>query len=466
MEQLASVVVRNVARQRWTFAVFVIFGSGRVETMNRHWLADLYAACGCRVEARALYLELGHYRKVGDMALADGDLEGALAEFRKPAHDDRNKAFRGGPDHDHILALSFLRRDWTAFIAAFRDAAFDPLDERRVVFGNSARSTAPWARRLAIAAVRSGLKDDPTLAADASRDLLLGADAWRQMLDWATALEDQLAAEDAKLIPDALKAKTCTPAEATARGATDRAKALAAWIKDAPQGLVRAQPDMKAWMERRDRAALEPAVAWSTGGVLFDFTKTTFFELSDRRKALDGPPDRVCEAYRAHPRLMRLGLGHYLSLKIKASLSFTGEDQLTAAAEHAGISPKCIGIFRTPTGTTGLVDPGGVPWTEKSLAQRVHDLTLKLAELKRLESGGPAPYELAAKEFYGRLRDCWERLVEVHDSSSRRSGLRRTSTQAYCASQLSKRDGSKSSRPSWSARQFSPALLMRSPPTT
>lgn len=309
--------------------LFVVLGSGRLEEMNKRWIADLYAACGCRAEARSIYKSVGHWRKVGDMALAEGDLDGALAEFRKPAHDDKEKAFRGGPDHDRIMAVTFRQRHWFDFIAAFRAAEFDPLNERHVVFGRTAKSAAPWARWLAIAATRARLADDPALARDAERALLLAPDAWCQILDWAAALtNDDLAAEDTKLLSGQLKTPVSSLADATARGATERAKVLAAWIQDAPDGLDRARADFKAWMDTGDRPALDRAVAWVTGGVLFEFTKTAFFELSDRRKTLEGPPERVCEAYRAHPQLMRLGIGHYLTLKIQADIPFTGEDLL------------------------------------------------------------------------------------------------------------------------------------------
>jgi hypothetical protein len=53
-----------------------------------------------------------------------------------------------------------------------------------------------------------------------------------------------------------------------------------------------------------------------------------------------------------------------------------------------------------------------IPWSGKSVGPRLNLLDARIAELRTLEEGPPSEYELAAKQFYGRMRDCWERLIE------------------------------------------------------
>jgi hypothetical protein len=105
---------------------------------------------------REFYAEMGWHRKLGELALADVDLDATLESFRKPAHDEAGEPFRGGLDHDRLMVIAFVRRDWPGFIDTFRAAEFEPADERQVVFSSMACSAAPWARRLAIAVARSG----------------------------------------------------------------------------------------------------------------------------------------------------------------------------------------------------------------------------------------------------------------------------------------------------------------------
>jgi ABC-type lipoprotein export system ATPase subunit len=86
-------------------------------------------------------------------------------------------------------------------------------------------------------------------------------------------------------------------------------------------------------------------------------------------------------------------------------------EELGEAAKHVDIEPSIARVFSTAK-KAGLLDPSGSSWKGQNVKQRTGFLKTKLAELKALETTSKTDYEVAAKAFYGRLRDAYERLVE------------------------------------------------------
>jgi energy-coupling factor transporter ATP-binding protein EcfA2 len=84
---------------------------------------------------------------------------------------------------------------------------------------------------------------------------------------------------------------------------------------------------------------------------------------------------------------------------------------LVVAAEKLSVDLECKAVYRSGT-RAGLRDPGGEPWQGKNLRRRLGVMDNLLAQVKRAEKEPPEQYGMAVRSFYGRLRDCWERLVE------------------------------------------------------
>ena len=84
---------------------------------------------------------------------------------------------------------------------------------------------------------------------------------------------------------------------------------------------------------------------------------------------------------------------------------------LAAATEKYSVDMECRGIYRSDK-RAGLLDPGGEPWQGKSLRRRLGIMDGLLADVRSAENGPPQRYGMLVRNFYGRLRDCWERLVE------------------------------------------------------
>ena len=84
---------------------------------------------------------------------------------------------------------------------------------------------------------------------------------------------------------------------------------------------------------------------------------------------------------------------------------------LAAAKEKLSVDMECQAVYRSGT-RAGLLDPSGKPWEGKSLKTRLGTVKTLLAKVEKTESEPPSQYGLEVRNFYGRLRDCWERLVE------------------------------------------------------
>jgi energy-coupling factor transporter ATP-binding protein EcfA2 len=84
---------------------------------------------------------------------------------------------------------------------------------------------------------------------------------------------------------------------------------------------------------------------------------------------------------------------------------------LVVEAERQSVDLECKGVYRQGT-RAGMLDPAGEPWEGKSLKRRIGIMDAMLAQVRAAESGPPAEYGMCVRQFYGRLRDCWERLVE------------------------------------------------------
>lgn len=81
------------------------------------------------------------------------------------------------------------------------------------------------------------------------------------------------------------------------------------------------------------------------------------------------------------------------------------------AAEKFNVDATPVAIFRTGAGT-GNIDPAGTPWLGRPVSKRIGIIRNKLNQVQKLADTSPTEYGVEIKGIYGRLRDCWERLIE------------------------------------------------------
>ncbi|PWR25471.1 AAA family ATPase [Zavarzinia aquatilis] len=88
-------------------------------------------------------------------------------------------------------------------------------------------------------------------------------------------------------------------------------------------------------------------------------------------------------------------------------------NDLCREADDLGVTTETIALFADGA-NAGKVDPAGVSWKGLSVTKRLARIRSDFAPLKKLHKSSPSDYEFEVKHLYGRLRDCYERLVEEH----------------------------------------------------
>ena len=86
-------------------------------------------------------------------------------------------------------------------------------------------------------------------------------------------------------------------------------------------------------------------------------------------------------------------------------------NDLCKASEDVGIEPVTVALF-SDKNAAGKIDPAGMVWKGLNVNKRISRLKNELQPLTKLLAKSPAEYEYNAKNFYGRLRDTYERVVE------------------------------------------------------
>lgn len=85
---------------------------------------------------------------------------------------------------------------------------------------------------------------------------------------------------------------------------------------------------------------------------------------------------------------------------------------LLEAAEAQDANHGSNALERTRKGLAGIVR-NSAPWEALTTAKRIKELTNELRELKKVDlDGTDGEFRRLSREFYGRLRETWERLVE------------------------------------------------------
>ncbi|MCF2849180.1 AAA family ATPase [Pseudoalteromonas sp. ACER1] len=85
---------------------------------------------------------------------------------------------------------------------------------------------------------------------------------------------------------------------------------------------------------------------------------------------------------------------------------------LLEAAESRGATHESCALERSRRDKAGLVRESA-PWEALTTSKRIKALNAELRNIKKVdENGTEAEFRSATREFYGRLRESWERLVE------------------------------------------------------
>jgi hypothetical protein len=88
------------------------------------------------------------------------------------------------------------------------------------------------------------------------------------------------------------------------------------------------------------------------------------------------------------------------------------QEVLAAAAASNPQVPVLQNFISKQDGKFGIIKNDDVPWIAKKVTERIADLRARLGCVPATVDRTTDSYRRTAKEFYGDLRDTWERLVE------------------------------------------------------
>jgi len=311
--------------------LFVAERSGAVS--HAGWHADLYLKCGCLQEALRFYRTQKHYRKLGDVSWAMGDLDSAYDFYKMPARLDRCSS-RHEKDWDRLIKLSFFRSDWGKVIQHLLDAPISPspVKKGRIILGNSEVAGTPYLKMAAIASTRLGTTAPSELEGLVRTAFGLSAADWDNLVA-ASAIMDSVSIQKFQLRSRPMPATrpSVSLAVACAKGDTPRSRAALEFLVDAPNHLSRAKRDVKAFLKTGREEYLRSFLNTVLLSGVASIGHSLLFQCleMDPCGLPDAHPERLVRLYSCHPIMNKRYFGRLLELKFRLQLPLSAGDLLT-----------------------------------------------------------------------------------------------------------------------------------------
>jgi len=130
---------------------------------HKRYYCDLLMECGCFKKAMKYYSQLDHPRKLGDLSWILGDFISAKKYYSVGEKRDHS-IFRGGKDWDRLIKLSFFTENWKDVYDYLLKAPISQgITKGRIILGNAEVSGTPYLKMLAIALIKSQIKQSTKL---------------------------------------------------------------------------------------------------------------------------------------------------------------------------------------------------------------------------------------------------------------------------------------------------------------
>lgn len=351
--------------------IFAIRSAGLWNEVRARDRTDLLMAAGAYEEAIPDYAALHHWRKVGDACFAMGRLDEARQYYERGENvrGEDYMAWRGGPDHDRLIALALTREDWTEVLRLIRKAEPDPFGPSQVIFAGSNRAKGPLIKVSAHAAIAAG---DVDMARDMRGYFGLAAKEVTVFLEHARSgayAKDVLKFSN----PPMLRVAPRTIGEILIEGATDRAKSAADFMTSLRDDFGEASSNFAAWYERRDEAALSRVVFWLTRSGSFEILKCCLASLSNEAGVYHGGGERLILFYTAHPWITRASMRELLRALVAGRTVPTPGVLLSCVLQNSAsiISDIEKGIFDPHRSDPLTVMRGHPDWAESIIGECV-----------------------------------------------------------------------------------------------
>jgi hypothetical protein len=316
--------------------LYVINKLSYTDNINKRWLADLYMRCGCFSEAKKVYDNLGHWRKLGDLAWINNDL--VSAEYYYSKDEDRNSSvFRGSKDWDRLIKLAFHQSEWEKLIKITFESNLSAFGND-IILGSSGTSSKPYLKMLALAIVKCKMENDLAVTRKVLDSFPIDRQDWNQLLDSVSVISQQEAIQmQKKVIPRATKTRLFALDEVLKKGDTGRANQISRAIECIDITLDNMADRLRLFLTAKDKTVIQHIVelinnfsdeslAKTFIKILVSKTHRLFNEISDCHLAV--------EFYESHPLIRRLYFGDLLRLKFENSIRVRATDIYTGLLQY------------------------------------------------------------------------------------------------------------------------------------
>jgi len=322
--------------------LYIVDNLSYTEKTNRRWLADLYMRCGCFCEAKRIYENLYHWRKLGDLAWANNDLEAAEHCYCKD--ENRNgSVFRSGKDWDRLIKLAFHQSEWQKLIKIMFEsnlAAFG----NDIILGSSSTASKPYLKMLAVAVCKCRMKNDLALTDKVLNSFSINSQDWSQLLDSISAIsQEELTKIQQALVPRVSRIHYLGLGAALRKGGTSRANQISRAVERIDTSLENTVDTLRLFLRAKDRTIIQEIVRLVNDFCDESLAKT-FIRLlvSKVQRPLNEKSNchLAVEFYECHPLIRRLYLGNVLKLKFENNIKLQPSDIYTGLLQ-------CISSFES-----------------------------------------------------------------------------------------------------------------------
>jgi hypothetical protein len=292
--------------------------------------------CGCFFEAKKIYENLGHWRKLGDLAWVNNEL--ISAEFYYSKDENGNGfVFRGSKDWDRLIKLAFHQSEWKKLIKLMFESNLSAFGND-IILGSSSTSSKPYLKMLALAIVKCKMENDLTVTDKVLKSFPIIKKDWSQLLDSVSVITQQEVIQmQKKIIPKVTKTHPFALDEAMKKGDTGRANQISRAIECIDITLENIADRFRLYLTANDKAVVQhiselinnfsdESLAKIFIKILVSKVHRLLNKISDYHLAVD--------FYESHPLIRRLYFGELLKLKFENNLKVQAIDIYTGLLQY------------------------------------------------------------------------------------------------------------------------------------
>lgn len=308
--------------------LYIAEKSGLANEIPSRVLVDIYMNCGCFNRASLIFSEIGHYRKLGDLAWIQGKFQEAYDYYSMP-NNIEGKVPRIGPDWDRLIKLSFYEGKWQSVLNYIEKSNMLPgMGEGRIILAGYDTSMKPYVNMLAISSKNSGMA--PSYPFDfVKKTFRISKADWSKILN--TIDESKIPSFRKKVVPIKSKIAYCSIEDALIKGNTFVSNNIIYFLNNANTYLSNAKKLVRSYLENGNDNDLQDFVNILLKPGVFSLSQLCVSEtlpywIQEKNKI---HPERLAKLYGCHPFMNRRHFGDLLGAKFKGGIPLTGSDILT-----------------------------------------------------------------------------------------------------------------------------------------